>query len=118
MNFLRANKNNKHAWNLRCEIIMERAKKNTMGYADCDFCGREFNVLTMHVGVYYKKSFPIWFLDENNYICCSSCTPDKNVRKRIKEKYPYYISYKNEDIARLIDKQKTQLKNHRWRINR
>lgn len=116
MNFLKINKNNQYAWDLRCEIIRKRANLDTMGNGICDFCGKQVPVLKMKIGVYYKKSFPLWFSDKNNYICCQNCNPPMEKKREIKKKYPFYIDFTNEDIKVLIEKQERILKNHRWKI--
>ncbi len=107
---------NKETWDLWSEILKKRATDDIEGNCTCEFCRSQINILSAEVGVYYKKSFPFWFHEKNNYICCSEC---KVPKEKIKEAKEYFgktlVDYNKEDVLILRNRLRTILKNHSWK---
>lgn len=101
-------------WNLYEEIVRLRVS-DEKGNAHCEFCSAYENNTRLHIGVYVRKSFPLWFVEENNYICCDECLfqiPEEKI-KELKKKYKgVKVDYTPEDLEIAYSKLAITLKNH------
>jgi hypothetical protein len=103
-------------WSLYEEIIRLRIS-DEKGYGHCEFCSAYENSTRLHIGVYVRKNFALWFVDENNYICCDQCLwKDELFEPKIAELKKKYrnvkIKYSSADINDTYWKLMRTVKNH------
>lgn len=101
-------------WMLYQELVRMRISDNS-GNAYCDFCSAYENNTRMHIGVYVKKNFPLWFDGNNNYICCDKCL-DNIPKEKINEARKRYkginLTYTQHDINQAYATIALKIKNH------
>jgi len=101
-------------WNLYEEVVRLQ-NSDAAGNGYCEFCGAYENNTHLHIGVYIRKSFPLWFVEENNYICCDECLfqiPEEKI-KELKKKYKgVKVDYTPEDLEITYNKLAQIIKNH------